>query len=416
MGNRKSVIIGYDTISPLGTDLASQWKAACSGKSGIGPLTRFAFDEDFPVRIAGQVPEIDISPYPFLKPREMAHWKSPIFKHALLVVHRALEKSGIEITEKLAPRVAVTFSSAVGGQDAVLAADRRMRAENKMPHPFTNPNACINMVTGKIAILTGATGPIAATITACATGSTSMIIGAMLLAAGRADVAICGAVDFALVEPIVAGFATMNGAYRHKPGRSEAPPHLASRPFSKGRRGFLVSEGAGAVILATREFATSHQLSPPIGIRGWSMSADAHHFVAPYEPTVRRCIAESIGDAGIGPEDIDAVNAHAASTQVGDRVEYEAMKAVFGKNLPPITANKSMTGHAMGASSAIESVFAMEGMRQSTLVPTINYEPDPEMPMEEIVVRKQPLEQEFVLKNAFGFGGCNACIVFQRLG
>ncbi|MCF8025113.1 MAG: beta-ketoacyl-[acyl-carrier-protein] synthase family protein, partial [Desulfobacteraceae bacterium] len=151
-----------------------------------------------------------------------------------------------------------------------------------------------------------------------------------------------------------------------------------------------------------------------IGIRGWSMTGDAHHFVAPYEPTVRRCISESIADAGITPQDIDAVNAHAASTQVGDRVEYDAMRAVLGKNVPPTTANKSMTGHAMGASSAIESVFAIEGMNAGVLVPTINYVPDPEMPMEEIVVSQQALDQEFVLKNAFGFGGCNACIVFQR--
>ncbi|MCF8025986.1 MAG: beta-ketoacyl-[acyl-carrier-protein] synthase family protein, partial [Desulfobacteraceae bacterium] len=278
MGNRKSVILGYDIISPLGTELDEQWVAAKCGKSGIGQLTRFAADENFPVHVAGEVPEIDTGPYPFLKPREIANWKSPIFKHALLAVHRALVRSGIEVNEELAPRVAVTFSSAVGGQDAVLTADRRMRETGKMPHPFTNPNSCINMVTGKVAMLTGATGPNLSTITACATGATSMINGAMLLAAGRADVAICGAVDFALVEPIVAGFATMNGAYRHKPGREEAP-EAASRPFAAGRRGFVVSEGAGAVILSTREFAETHGLDWHIGIRGWSMTGDAHHFV-----------------------------------------------------------------------------------------------------------------------------------------
>ncbi|MBS3732882.1 MAG: beta-ketoacyl-[acyl-carrier-protein] synthase family protein, partial [Desulfobacterales bacterium] len=172
--------------------------------------------------------------------------------------------------------------------------------------------------------------------------------------------------------------------------------------------------GAGAVILATREFAETHGLDWQIGIRGWSMTGDAHHFVAPYEPTVRRCIAESIADAGICPHDIDAVNAHAASTQAGDRVEHDALRAVFGKKLPPVTANKSMTGHAMGASSAIESVFAMEGMKAGVLVPTINYVPDQEMPMEEIAAAPQALDQEFVLKNAFGFGGCNACIVFKQ--
>ena len=183
MPNRSDqiVILGYDAVSPLGTLWPDQWRRALKGESGIGPLTRFTVDEDFPVKVAGQVPDFDPSPYPFLSARAMAHWHSPIFKHALLVVHRALERSGIEITPELAPRVATTFISAVGGQDAVLAADRLMIARGKSPHPFTNPNACINMVGGKVSMLTGATGPILSTMTACATGVTSLIIGAMLI-------------------------------------------------------------------------------------------------------------------------------------------------------------------------------------------------------------------------------------------
>jgi 3-oxoacyl-[acyl-carrier-protein] synthase II len=408
-----SVIVGYDMVSPLGTDPDAQWQAACSGQSGIGPLTRFDINADFPVRIAGQVPEFDPGPYPFLSPGQMANWRSPVFRHALLVVSRALEKSGLEITSELAPRTAVTFSSAVGGQDAVLAADRRMRGAGKLPHPYTNPNSCINMVTGKVAILTGATGPIMSTITACATGAASVITGAMLIESGRADLAICGAVDFALVEPIVAGFATMNGAFRHKP-QNPVAPEAASRPFSKDRRGFVISEGAGAVILASRQFAQTHGLDFGIGLAGWSMTADAHHFVAPYEPTVRRCIKESIDNAGICPADIDSVNAHAASTRTGDAVEHDALRAVFGGKLPPVTANKSMTGHAMGASSAIESILAVSGMLAGKIPPTINYAPDPEMPVDEMVTHLQDTDQTFVLKNAFGFGGCNACMVFQR--
>src|SRR5271157_3872379 len=228
MDSKTSVIVGYDAVSPLGTDLNIQWNRALAGESGIGKLTRFPIDDDFPVQIAGQVAEIDTGPYPFLSPREMAHWTSPIFKHAMLVAHRALEKSGIAITQDIAPRVGITFSSAVGGLDAVIAADRLMVKENRMPHPFTNPNSCINMVGGKISMMTKATGPIAATITACATGATSMIIGSMFIRQGIADAVICGAVDFSLVEPIVAGFAAMNGAFKHKKGQDE-PPESASR-------------------------------------------------------------------------------------------------------------------------------------------------------------------------------------------
>jgi len=415
MSSKKAVIVGYDAVSPLGTEMDTQWARAIRGESGIGALTRFPLADDFPVKIAGEVEAIDTADYPFLSPRKLALWPSPIFKYAMLVVHRALVKSGIDITAELSPRVATTFSSAVGGQDALLKADRHMIAENKLPPPYTNPNSCINMVGGKISILTHATGPITSPISACATGVTSMIIGAMLLAQGQADIAICGAVDFALVEPIVAGFATMNGAYSPKPGQEMEPAARASRPFSIDRRGFVVSEGAGCIILATEAFAAAHGLDYRVEISGWSMTSDACHFVAPHLPTVTRCMAESIDTSGISSHDVDAVNAHATSTKVGDEVEYKALKTVFGDSSPPVSANKSLIGHAMGASSAVEAVFAIEGMLQGVVLPTINYTPDPELDLDCVADGARRLEQEFVLKNSFGFGGCNACIVFRRI-
>lgn len=410
----KSVIVGYDAVSCLGTKLNTQWERALRGESGVGLLTRFPVNADFPVHVAGQVDDIEALSYAFLKPRALALWPSPIYKYAMLVVHRALENSAIEITPKLAPRVAVTFSSAVGGMDTLLEADRRMISENKLPPPFANPNSCINMVGGKISILTGATGPITSTITACSTGLTSVIVGAMLLEQGRADIAICGAVDFALVRPIVAGFATMNSAYRYKPEKDPEAPSAASRPFSIHRRGFVISEGAGAIIIASKDFANAHGLKVKACISGWSMTSDACHFVAPKVETVERCMMESIQDAGISPQEIDSVNAHGASTKVGDKVEYEALKSLFKGRVPPVSANKSLIGHAMGASSAIESIFAMKGMQTDMLLPTINYRPDPEIVMDCVPEGSRKLEQEYVLKNSFGFGGCNSCIVFKK--
>jgi 3-oxoacyl-[acyl-carrier-protein] synthase II len=410
------VILGYDAVSPLGTDLETQWERAVKGESGITALTRFPLRAGFPVRVAGQVDEIDTEPYPFLRPREMAHWTSPIFRYALLVVHRALKKSGIEITPGIAPRVAVTFGSAVGGLDAVIQADRLLVSEGKLPHPFTNPNSCINMVGGKVSIFTKATGPICTPVTACATGCSSMIMGAMFLQQGMADVSVCGAVDFALVEPIVGGFATMNGAYRPKEEEPDGPIEKLSRPFSVDRRGFIVSEGAGCVIIATKEFASAHGLNARIEIAGWGMTSDAFHFVAPNFETVKRCIVESIQHSGLEPQDIDAVNAHAASTKVGDKVEADALREVFQGKIPPVSANKSQIGHAMGASSAVESVFAMEGLLRNTLLPTINYKADPDIVLDCVPEGARHLEHEVVLKNALGFGGCNACIVFRRIG
>jgi len=415
MNAKRAVVVGYDAISPLGIDLEVQWRRAIDGQSGIGRLTRFAVNESFPVKIAGQAPNIDHLPYDFLAPREQARWISPVFKYALLTVQRALEHSGLQITPSLAPRVAVTYSSAIGGLDVVIDADRKMISRESLPLPYTNPNSCINMVSGKVSMLTGATGPIASIVTACATGVTSMILGAMLLEQNRADVVLCGAVDFPLVEPIVAGFATMNGAYVPKEGHPEEDPALASRPFSSHRRGLVISEGAGCVILASEEFALAHGLTYQIGIAGWSMTSDAHHYVAPHFETVRRCIAEAIEHACISPQAIDAVNAHATSTRVGDKVEYDALNTVFGSKIPPVTANKSLFGHAMGASSAIESIFAIQGMVTGVLPPTINYRPDPEIPIDCVAQECRTVDQTFVLKNAFGFGGCNSCVVFERL-
>ncbi len=411
----KTLILGFDAVSSLGTDLDAQWRDAAQGKSGIGPLTRFEITSDFPVQVAGQVPDVDVKSYPFLQPREMAHWTSPIFKHALLVVHRALKMSGVDISPDIAPRVAVTFSSAVGGLDAVLQADRQWIADHKLPHPFANPNSCINMVGGKVSILTKATGPICSTITACATGVTSMIVGDMMIKQNLADMVIAGAVDFPLVEPILAGFATMNGAYRPKEGQRPDPPEKTSRPFSRTRRGFVVSEGAAGLILASEDFVKAHGLQAKIALAGYAMTSDANHFVAPNLPTVQRCIELTLASAGLTPDDIAAVNAHATSTKIGDKIEAEALINIFGKRVPPVSANKSQMGHAMGASSAIETILAIEGMLHDTLLPTINYEPDPDIPLDCVPEAARNLKQEFVLKNAFGFGGCNSCVVLQRI-
>jgi 3-oxoacyl-[acyl-carrier-protein] synthase II len=410
------VVVGYDAISPLGSDLDLQWQRALAGQSGIGPLTRFPLRDDFPVRIAGQMPDIDHEPFPFLTARHRAAWHSPVFKYGMLSVARALARSGINIDSSLAPRVAVTYSSAVGGIDAVLTADRRLQAENRLPHPYANPNSCINMVGGKVAILTGAKGPILSTITACATGLTSMLVGAMLMAQNRADVVICGAVDCALVEPIVAGFATMNGTYHPQKGKENEPPATASRPFSLDRRGFVISEGAGAIILATREFAAAHGLNYTIELAGWGMTSDAHHFVMPAVDTIRQCMVDALTDAGVTANDIAAVNAHATSTRVGDQVEWEALKVAFPEGMPPISANKSLLGHAMGASSALETILALRGMEENVVAPTINYQPDPGMELDCVAEGARALVQEHVLKNAFGFGGCNACAVFRKVG
>lgn len=418
MRTSRPVLLAWDGVSCLGLDWSEQWRRAKAGDSGIGALTRFPLRPESPVRIAGQVntdPDA-IQPLPdCLRPREMAHWKSPVFRYAMLVVHRAMARIGLTITPELAPRTAVTFSTAIGGLDAVLGADRALVASGTPPLPYMNPNACVNMVAGKISMLAGATGPCVPSVTACATGSTSVAMAAMLIESGRADLAIAGAVDFPLVEPIVEGFATMNGAFKPKTEEDALHPQRASRPFSLDRRGFVISEGAACVIVASSAFAEAHGFHPAFALAGWSLTADAHHAVAPHRPTIARAMADAITSAGIPRDAIATVNAHATSTRVGDKVEEEALHDVFGATVPPITANKSQFGHAMGASSALETLLALEGMREGVLLPTLNLTPDPDIHLDIVTATRALPNQEYLLKNAFGFGGTNTCLIFYRL-
>lgn len=418
MAKSRPVLLAWDGVSSMGIDWQAAWRRTLAGQSGLGPLTRFPLRPDFPVRIAGQVDldpaAIDPCP-PCLRPREMAHWKSPVFRYSMLVVHRALEKTGIQITPELAPRVAVTFSTAIGGLDAVVDADRALVGSGTLPLPYMNPNSCVNMIAGKISILSGATGPCITTVTACATGSTSIAMGALLIDAGRADVVIAGAVDFPLIEPIVAGFASMNGAFRPKTPEDAAHPERASRPFSIDRRGFVVSEGAGCAIMCSAEFASAHGLAADFELAGWALTSDANHPVAPHRPTIARCMAEAIADAGIRTDAIAAISAHASSTKVGDKIEEEALHDVFGPKVPPVYANKSQFGHAMGAASIIESMLCLEGMREGVLLPTVNFTRDPDIDLDVVTTPRPHRNQEYVLKNAFGFGGTNTCLILHRL-
>jgi 3-oxoacyl-[acyl-carrier-protein] synthase II len=241
-----------------------------------------------------------------------------------------------------------------------------------------------------------------------------MVVAAIMMSAGMARAAICGGVDFPLVEPIVAGFATMNGSFRNDP-EQPTPPEKASRPFSIDRRGFVVSEGAAAIVLASRDFARAHGLPFQVELAGWSMTSDAHHYVAPNLPTVARCISRAIEQAGLKPGDIGAINAHAASTKAGDLVEARALKEIFGPQIPPTSANKSQLGHTMGAASAIETIFGIKGMLDNVILPTINHSPDPEIDLFCLTDRETEHHHQVLLKNAFGFGGTNCCLVIKRV-
>jgi len=411
------VIVGYDMVTPLGERLDEQWEAFAAGRSGVDWIGRFEIpSDDYPVRVSGEVPKVDFSKERFWSERDEANWFSPVIFHSVLVAERALAHAGLAIGEGNAARIGITFSTAVGGLDAMILAENKLR-EGRTPHPFTCPNGCVNLVGGKVSIGTGAKGPIFSPVAACATGAASVACAAMLLQSGRADAVIAGACDFPVLPSLLASFASMNGAFQsRKPDdRSHDDPTLTSRPFSKDRKGFVVSEGAVALIVTTR--ARAEELGLPVRavIEGFGMTSDAKHYVAPNLPTIVACIEEALADAAVEPSAIDAINAHAASTSVGDATEVKALGQVFGADHRlPVTANKSQIGHTMGASSGIEAVLAIEGLRHGVLLPTINFEPDPALALDPVAEGARPFEHRRVLSNSFGFGGCNVCLVIGR--
>ncbi len=408
------VIAGYDLVTPLGENLEETWDAFSKGRSGVEWVKRFEVQDGDDVKVAGEVPKIDFSSRSFWSERDEANWFSPVIFHSMLVAERALEDAGLSIDDANSHRVGITFSSAIGGLDAMIKAEASQR-EGRTPHPFTNPNGCLNLVGGKVSIQTSAKGPIFSPVAACATGAASVASAAMLLQSGKADAVIAGACDFPVIRSLLASFASMNGAFKaFKPkDRAFERPDLVSRPFSKDRKGFVVSEGAAAVVVTTRGYAEKAGLNVRGTILGIGMTSDAKHYVAPNLPTIVTCIQEAIRDAGLAPGDIQAINAHAASTNVGDAVEINALEAVFGAGHGlPVTANKSQIGHTMGASSAIELILALEGIRRGTLLSTINHEPDPKLPeIDTVTDGPRRMDHQVVLSNSFGFGGCNVCLV-----
>ena len=412
------VICGYDMVTPLGDELGAQWDAFAAARSGVDWITRFELTEEYPVRVAGQVPAVDFSRFSFWNERDAANWFSPVIFHSMLVAQRALSHAGLAIGDGNAARVAVTFSSAIGGLDAMIGAETKLR-EGLTPHPFTNPNGCLNLVAGKVSILTGAKGPIFSPVAACATGSASVACAAMLLETGRADAVIAGACDFPVLRSLVASFASMNGAFssRKPDDRAFEDPTKVSRPFSMDRKGFVVSEGAAALVVTTRGYADACGLPIRAAVEGFGMTSDARHYVAPNFPTIVACIEQALAAAAVEPSEISAVNAHAASTGVGDATEVKPLRAVFGEGFrQPISANKSQIGHTMGASSAIELILAIEGMRRGVLLPTINHLPDPELAADVVPDEARAFPHDRVLSNSFGFGGCNVCLVVRREG
>jgi 3-oxoacyl-[acyl-carrier-protein] synthase II len=414
--NRKVFVVGYGMATPLGSTFDATWRRAVLGEAGFRKVTRCKVESLCDV--VGEIPDWDPLKLDFIDAKEVYNWNASFVILTMAVCKEALENSGIIIDDRIAPRMACLIGSALNGSDAFRIAmhDLEQRGPLRVS-PYLLPNLCANLPAGKAGMLLKFTGPIFSPQGACASGNHAIGIGARMIRDGDCDFVIAGGADAPILPELIHGFANMNATIKIQPqDRAYTDPAQASRPFSADRRGFVLAEGAGAVVLAAEEAIKIHGLDPKAEVLGIGWTSDAYHYTSPNPVTIVRAMREALDDAGLQPEDIQYVNAHGTSTPKGDRTEVKCLRDVFGKKIDkiPVSSNKSQLGHTLGATAAIEAALTIEGMRKGIILPTINHIPDPELADIDVVpnvARKQ--KYEIALSNAFGFGGTNCCVIFR---
>ena len=409
---RRVVITGYGLVTPLGIGSREPWERLVRGESGIDFITRFDATA-MKSKIAGEVKNFKSSDFIDAKDAK----RMDLFtKFAMAAAKLAIEMSGLEIKEENAGRVGVLVGAGLGGLETFERFHKRLIQTNnpKKVSPFFIPMLISNMASGQIAIRWGAKGPSISISTACATGAHSIGYALRTIQYGDADVMITGGAEAAISPVSVSGFDAMRALADLKDD-----PKKASRPFDKERTGFVIAEGCGVIILEKLEHAKKRG-APIYGeIVGFGQSSDAYHIAAPSPngegPT--RCMTNALKDAGISPEQVDYINAHGTSTPLNDLAETLAVKRVFKDYAYkiPISSNKSMMGHLLGAAGAVESIFTLLSLREGIIPPTINYEhPDPECDLDYVPNVAREAKLRYAMSNSFGFGGTNASLVYKR--
>ena len=409
--NRRVVITGYSMITALGNDAETSWNGMVNGESGVGPITRFD-TEGYSTKIAGEVKGFD--PEKFIEKKEIK--KMDQFIHyALACSKMALDMSGLKITDVNAHRVGVWIGARIGGL-MTIEKYHTMLLEGgpKKISPFFIPMLLINLAPGQVSIMTGAKGPNASTVSACSTGTNSIGDAYKIIARGDADAMIAGGAESTVSPLCISGFNAMKALST----RNEEPAK-ASRPFDKNRDGFVVSEGAGIVILEEMNSAVKRGAKIYAEIVGYGVSSDAYHLSTP-DPEATGAyysMKNAIEDGGLTPDDIDYVNAHGTSTYYNDLNETKAIKQLFKEKAEKlkISSVKSMLGHALGAAGGIEAVAAVLTVNTGIMPPTINLEePDPECDLDYVPNTAQKGDIKYAISNSFGFGGTNATLVFKK--
>ncbi len=409
---RRVAITGLGVITALGSQIQEFWDHLLAGDSGIRRITQFD-PTGMPCQIAGEIPAFDATEF---VPAKEARRMSRVAQVALGAAHRAIADSGLPSPFPAPERVGVSFGTAIGGLERVEEGIRVMRTQGLgKVSPFTIPSGIPNIPAYYISNIFGAVGPSLTVTTACATGTQAVGEGTELIRTGRADLVIACGAEALIEDYALAGFAAM----RALPTSFNDNPTGASRPFDAGREGFVFSEGAACLILERLDQALARGAHVYAEVAGHASSGDGYHVAAP-DPTAAgpiRTMRWALQDAGLAPEDVDYINAHGTSTPANDAVETQAIKTVFGEAARriPISSTKSMIGHAMGASGAIEAVVCALTIQRGAIHPTINYEvPDPECDLDYVPNQARRVAVEVALSNSFGLGGQNACLVLKQ--
>ncbi len=411
MLRRRVVVTGLGVVTPLGCETREVWEAVCAGRSGISTVQRFDC-RDFKVRFGGEIRQFDPLHWLQMDSRELRRIDR-FSQFAMVAAHQAIAQAAIDFTRGDPFRFGVLIGSGIGGLDEI--EEQHSRLFDRGPErisAFMIPKLIINAASGNISVYWGLKGPNTAVCTACASGTNAIGDAFRLVQWGMADVMIAGGTEAALTPMGIAGFARMNALST----RNESPAE-ASRPFDQDRDGFVLSEGAGVLVLEELQFARSRGADILAEVLGYGMSADATHLTA---PDVRgagaaHAMHAAISDAGLNPDQIDYINAHGTSTPLGDVAESNAIRAVFGSHADglAVSSTKSQLGHLLGASGGVESVFCVQALRHQTVPPTINLDhPDERCDLDYVPHEARSMRVSRAMKNSFGFGGHNASLVF----
>jgi 3-oxoacyl-[acyl-carrier-protein] synthase II len=410
---RRVVITGLGLVCGVGNTAPEVWQQLLAGASGMAPIQGFD-TTGFPVTFGAEVKNFD--PLNFVDKKESR--KMGRFIHfAFAATHEAMTQSGLEITPEIAERVGVFIGSGIGGFEIIEREHSNLlQGGPRKISPFFIPSVIVNMAAGNISIRYGAKGPISATATACATSANSIGDSVRMIMHGDADVMIAGGAEASVTALSVGGFAAM----RALSTRNDEPTR-ASRPFDKDRDGFVIGEGAGILVLEELEFAKARGAKILAEIIGYGMSADAYHMtgIAPEGAGAQRSMRAALKDAGIQPEAVGYINAHATSTPAGDGNESRAIELVFGEHAMShrlkISGTKSMTGHLLGGAGGLEAGISVLALQHQMLPPTINLDNvDPECRLDYVPNKSVPHSFDVALSNSFGFGGINATLIMRR--